>query len=333
MTDIEKAEAEVFRLRARFESYGGGDRPMSPPAALMSELFEAEERLRALRAEKKAAHSPLDVGMRVWARHNPKHDHEFNSVNRGARMQHNQHDGWIVQLSDPHGSCFRVQFPLGDAWYHPDELSPIPAGFQPSAEEIAVCPVLAEVRGMPEREAVLCLAKRLADTRKERDLSLGVLELGDKIAAKASRPRVGPWVAMAVGEYQYRFDGHGQVAGSIAPVGPRRPDGLHYSYSWNARRAFAEGAGGETTTLEEARVEADAVLATWAELSYEDAPMRVDVAAPLQSSVRLWTEEQVREAWYRAQETGRPQWQQPRSPDDLANSWSHVRGALTGEKV
>lgn len=39
-------QAEVDRLSERFESYGGGDRPSSPPAQLLRDLFDAREALR-----------------------------------------------------------------------------------------------------------------------------------------------------------------------------------------------------------------------------------------------------------------------------------------------
>ena len=48
---------------------------------------------------------------------------------------------------------------------------------------------------------------------------------------------------------------------------------------------------------------------------------------------RTWTLAEIEAAWYRAEETGRPEWQEPRRADDLRNSWYHVRGALTGEEV
>ena len=47
-TDIEQARQRVSDLRARVESYDGGDRPMSPPVALLRELYAAEDRLREL---------------------------------------------------------------------------------------------------------------------------------------------------------------------------------------------------------------------------------------------------------------------------------------------
>jgi 8-oxo-dGTP pyrophosphatase MutT (NUDIX family) len=51
------------------------------------------------------------------------------------------------------------------------------------------------------------------------------------------------------------------------------------------------------------------------------------------SEARTWTEEQIRAAWYRAQETGRPSHERPREPDDLATGWEHVRAALHREAV
>ena len=50
--DIEQARQRVSDLRARVESYDGGDRPMSPPVALLRELRAAEDRLLELRAKK-----------------------------------------------------------------------------------------------------------------------------------------------------------------------------------------------------------------------------------------------------------------------------------------
>lgn len=51
------------------------------------------------------------------------------------------------------------------------------------------------------------------------------------------------------------------------------------------------------------------------------------------AAARTWSEEQIREAWYRAQETGRPGHERPREADDLANGWEHVRAALHGKAV
>ncbi len=43
------AQKRVDELRRRFASYDGGDRPMSPPVALIRELQEAETELQGLR--------------------------------------------------------------------------------------------------------------------------------------------------------------------------------------------------------------------------------------------------------------------------------------------
>lgn len=51
-TDIEQARQRVAELTARIEGYSVGDRPMSPPVALLRELYAAEDRLRELRAKK-----------------------------------------------------------------------------------------------------------------------------------------------------------------------------------------------------------------------------------------------------------------------------------------
>jgi len=49
--------------------------------------------------------------------------------------------------------------------------------------------------------------------------------------------------------------------------------------------------------------------------------------------VHRWTLDEIRAAWERAQETCRPAWKKTPEADDLANSWEHVRCALTGEPV
>lgn len=46
--DIEQARRRVSDLNARIEGYNVGDRPMSPPVALLRELYAAEDRLREL---------------------------------------------------------------------------------------------------------------------------------------------------------------------------------------------------------------------------------------------------------------------------------------------
>lgn len=47
---------------------------------------------------------------------------------------------------------------------------------------------------------------------------------------------------------------------------------------------------------------------------------------------RRWTLDEIKAAWLRAQETGRPA-HKPRREADLENGWAHVLGALTGESV
>jgi hypothetical protein len=47
---------------------------------------------------------------------------------------------------------------------------------------------------------------------------------------------------------------------------------------------------------------------------------------------RMWTEEEIKAAWLRAEETGRTSWRRVREVDDLENSWEHVRAALHGEE-
>jgi DNA repair exonuclease SbcCD ATPase subunit len=48
---------------------------------------------------------------------------------------------------------------------------------------------------------------------------------------------------------------------------------------------------------------------------------------------KRWTLEEIKAAWLRAQETGRPAWEPSRGAGDLENSWDHVRAALLGEEV
>ena len=50
--DLQVARDAAYSLRVRVENYDGGDRPMSPPVALLRELYAAEDRLRELRAKK-----------------------------------------------------------------------------------------------------------------------------------------------------------------------------------------------------------------------------------------------------------------------------------------
>ena len=46
---VEQLQGLVYRLRERFRSYDGGDRPMSPPARRIQELCDAEARPEAAR--------------------------------------------------------------------------------------------------------------------------------------------------------------------------------------------------------------------------------------------------------------------------------------------
>jgi hypothetical protein len=55
--------------------------------------------------------------------------------------------------------------------------------------------------------------------------------------------------------------------------------------------------------------------------------------APGESVKQRWTLDEIKAAFLRAEETGRPEGARRRSEDDLENSWSHLRGALTGEQV
>lgn len=51
MTKLEEAIAWRDELRAKVEAYNVGDRPMSPPAKMLSELLDAESAVRRLREE------------------------------------------------------------------------------------------------------------------------------------------------------------------------------------------------------------------------------------------------------------------------------------------
>lgn len=54
---------------------------------------------------------------------------------------------------------------------------------------------------------------------------------------------------------------------------------------------------------------------------------------PGEAVKQRWTLDEIKAAFLRAEETGRPMGHRPRSEADLENSWSHLRGALTGEQV
>lgn len=49
--------------------------------------------------------------------------------------------------------------------------------------------------------------------------------------------------------------------------------------------------------------------------------------------ITSWTLAEIEAAWYQAQETGRPAHERARDPDDLRNSWEHMRAALMGEEA
>jgi hypothetical protein len=47
---VYEARRRLYELEARFRSYDGGGRPMSPPVSLMRDISSAEEALRIARA-------------------------------------------------------------------------------------------------------------------------------------------------------------------------------------------------------------------------------------------------------------------------------------------
>lgn len=225
-------------------------------------------------------------------------------VDRPAgRITSAMNNGWIVQHDDGR----TVFWPAA-------RLAPEPITsrvFDPTPEEVAACAVLAEVAGMPEREAVLVLARKLTVDRQA--LALRGAE------PKPQRPRVGPWVKMAAGVLG-RFDDRGQQAASVDPKG-----GLP---EWWAVRPLQEEARGRAWDggLDEACAAADAVLREWADLDGEARANVLHVAgrsvtdlatsikaalqpeqvkfllgclggASITEGVRVWTEEQIREAW------------------------------------
>lgn len=56
--NIQELQARVDKLNEKFRSYDGGDRPMSPPAKLMRELFDAEKELSEARLAEKRGPLP-----------------------------------------------------------------------------------------------------------------------------------------------------------------------------------------------------------------------------------------------------------------------------------
>lgn len=69
------------------------------------------------------------------------------------------------------------------------------------------------------------------------------------------------------------------------------------------------------------------------EAAHEAASREFRAAFAACAPPRSWSLEEIRAAWYQAQETGRAAFEPPREADDLANSWEHVRAALMGEEV
>lgn len=238
-------------------------------------LAERIEDALKMAAVPTAAPEALSIGARVGAKHKPEHDCEYTHLRTGARKQHDGDIGTIVASSDSHGLCFRVQFPTGQAWYEADELTPKPAAtrvFEPTPEELAACPVLTEVAGKPEREAVLLLAWRITLARLTNgELSKANGDLREEIErthkkamsfpafGKSQRPRVGPWVKGGAG-ILYRFDDRGQQVAKVDPMGGAN--------KWWAVRPFQEEARGfaREDGQDVACDAADAVLREWADL-------------------------------------------------------------------
>jgi hypothetical protein len=55
---LASVKARRDELDAKFRSYDGGDRPMSPPVSLIRDLARAEERVREIEAEPSATSGP-----------------------------------------------------------------------------------------------------------------------------------------------------------------------------------------------------------------------------------------------------------------------------------
>ena len=284
----------------------------------------------------------LAVGVRVRATHDRERDGEYEAAERAKRAQFNLHGGTIVRSSDMHGLCFCVQFPLGQAWYEPDELTPEPITsrvFAPTDAERDACPVLAEVAGKPEREAVLALAKEVARHRQEAaerraDAWFAATAPAAEHMKLARRPRVGPWVnalrMSAHGLYKARYDATGREVGAVWHAGEGR------GWWGSASRAFADPIGIENdgATEEQARAAVDAVLREWADLD-EDAP-GVIPPCPVCSGPhpatwhdppkpRTWTEEQIREAMRRADEDALRRGCGPATTDELMRELKEAR--------
>jgi hypothetical protein len=61
-------------------------------------------------------------GRRVVVHHKPKYDKEYVPEAWAGRKSHDGQKGVIVDLATGHGTCFRVWFRDGQAYYEPDEL-------------------------------------------------------------------------------------------------------------------------------------------------------------------------------------------------------------------
>ncbi|OHD21957.1 MAG: hypothetical protein A2Y38_19780 [Spirochaetes bacterium GWB1_59_5] len=88
----------------------------------MSTLAELESTL----AELGWARSVLVGFGPVRVKHNPAMDREYLPDSRADRAKFHGQEGWVVDMSNAHGRCFKVRFPshLG-VWYEPSELEPI----------------------------------------------------------------------------------------------------------------------------------------------------------------------------------------------------------------
>ncbi len=139
------------------------------------------------------------------------------------------------------------------------ECAAIPSqALAPTPDEIAACPVLAEVAGKTEREAVLMLAKEVALHRQAAPEK--IQPILDKFVAKVGvvgpmpkRPRVGPWVDTMSGAR--RFDAMGHEVGWV-----------NSSATWGAHRPFDQIAIGVALNPEAAKGKVDAILGEWADL-------------------------------------------------------------------
>lgn len=115
-----------------------------------------------------------------------------------------------------------------------------------------------------------------------------------------------------------------------APDGGWYPDGLHIAGGRSPRFAGLH-----------------AVIARGHDIVHDPHPSRAGVIQFVDTTViipadpvtiqrrteRTWTLSEIKAAMLRAEETGRPTHARPRREDDIENSWTHLRGALTGEEI